>query len=720
MYEDLIISKLEEECDVSKEHAQAVIDMLGEGNTIPFIARYRKEKTGSMSDETLRNFYEKYTYLVNFYDRLNTISNSITEQGKMTDEINKALFSAKTLSELEDIYRPYKPKKKTRAIIAKEKGLEPLADFILSQDESKSIKEYAKEFINEEKKVLTVEEAIQGAKDIIAEIFSDSAKIRKLIRNNTFKKGLIVTKKDGEDERGTYQMYYDYSENIARIVSRRILAINRGEKEKILKVTISSPDDENKSYISKTYVKSKGEYKELLDEVIDDSYKRLIMPSIENEIRTDLFSMAENTSIEVFKSNLKELLLCAPTHNKVILGFDPGIRTGCKIAIVDQTGKVLYHEVLFATINDEKRLKVEAMKLAKMIIDYKVDLISLGNGTASRESERFIRDLVFKLYPQAKVDYVITNEAGASVYSASKLATEELPDLDVSYRGAVSMARRVQDPLAELVKIDPKSIGVGQYQHDMNQKHLSEALGGVVESCVNTVGVDLNVASPSLLSYVAGINNTIAKNIVSYREANGEFKSRQELLKVSKLGNKAFEQCAGFLCIRDADPLDNTGIHPESYDTASKLLSILNIEKKDIGTQKCVDALNSSINVEQLAVKLNVGRETLLDIIEELKKPGRDIRDLNVQAKLDNDVIDIDDLKEGMILNGTVRNIIDFGAFVDIGVHQDGLVHISQISSKYIKHPLDVLKIGDIVKVKVISLDIEKKRIGLSIKEANQ
>ena len=720
MYEDLIISKLEEECDVSKEHAQAVIDMLGEGNTIPFIARYRKEKTGSMSDETLRNFYEKYTYLVNFYDRLNTISNSITEQGKMTDEINKALFSAKTLSELEDIYRPYKPKKKTRAIIAKEKGLEPLADFILSQDESKSIKEYAKEFINEEKKVLTVEEAIQGAKDIIAEIFSDSAKIRKLIRNNTFKKGLIVTKKDGEDERGTYQMYYDYSENIARIVSYRILAINRGEKEKILKVTISSPDDENKNYISKTYVKSKGEYKELLDEVIDDSYKRLIMPSIENEIRTDLFSMAENTSIEVFKSNLKELLLCAPTHNKVILGFDPGIRTGCKIAIVDQTGKVLYHEVLFATINDEKRLKVEAMKLAKMIIDYKVDLISLGNGTASRESERFIRDLVFKLYPQAKVDYVITNEAGASVYSASKLATEELPDLDVSYRGAVSMARRVQDPLAELVKIDPKSIGVGQYQHDMNQKHLSEALGGVVESCVNTVGVDLNVASPSLLSYVAGINNTIAKNIVSYREANGEFKSRQELLKVSKLGSKAFEQCAGFLRIRDADPLDNTGIHPENYDTASKLLSILNIEKKDIGTQKCVDALNSSINVEQLAVKLNVGRETLLDIIEELKKPGRDIRDLNVQAKLDNDVIDIADLKEGMILNGTVRNIIDFGAFVDIGVHQDGLVHISQISSKYIKHPLDVLKIGDIVKVKVISLDIAKKRIGLSIKEANQ
>ena len=720
MYEDLIISKLEEECDVSKEHAQAVIDMLDEGNTIPFIARYRKEKTGSMSDETLRNFYEKYTYLVNFYDRLNTISNSITEQGKMTDEINKALFSAKTLSELEDIYRPYKPKKKTRAIIAKEKGLEPLADFILSQDESKSIKEYAKEFINEEKKVLTVEEAIQGAKDIIAEIFSDSAKIRKLIRNNTFKKGLIVTKKDGEDERGTYQMYYDYSENIARIVSHRILAINRGEKEKILKVTISSPDDENKNYISKTYVKSKGEYKELLDEVIDDSYKRLIMPSIENEIRTDLFSMAENTSIEVFKSNLKELLLCAPTHNKVILGFDPGIRTGCKIAIVDQTGKVLYHEVLFATINDEKRLKVEAMKLAKMIIDYKVDLISLGNGTASRESERFIRDLVFKLYPQAKVDYVITNEAGASVYSASKLATEELPDLDVSYRGAVSMARRVQDPLAELVKIDPKSIGVGQYQHDMNQKHLSEALGGVVESCVNTVGVDLNVASPSLLSYVAGINNTIAKNIVSYREANGEFKSRQELLKVSKLGNKAFEQCAGFLRIRDADPLDNTGIHPESYDTASKLLSILNIEKKDIGTQKCVDALNSSINVEQLAVKLNVGIETLLDIIEELKKPGRDIRDLNVQAKLDNDVIDIADLKEGMILNGTVRNIIDFGAFVDIGVHQDGLVHISQISSKYIKHPLDVLKIGDIVKVKVISLDIAKKRIGLSIKEANQ
>ena len=467
-------------------------------------------------------------------------------------------------------------------------------------------------------------------------------------------------------------------------------------------------------------MKSKGEYKELLDEVIDDSYKRLIMPSIENEIRTDLFSMAENTSIEVFKSNLKELLLCAPTHNKVILGFDPGIRTGCKIAIVDQTGKVLYHEVLFATINDEKKLKVEAMKLAKMIIDYKVDLISLGNGTASRESERFIRDLVFKLYPQAKVDYVITNEAGASVYSASKLATEELPDLDVSYRGAVSMARRVQDPLAELVKIDPKSIGVGQYQHDMNQKHLSEALGGVVENCVNTVGVDLNVASPSLLSYVAGINNTIAKNIVSYREANGEFKSRQELLKVSKLGSKAFEQCAGFLRIRDADPLDNTGIHPESYDTASKLLSILNIEKKDIGTQKCVDALNSSINVEQLAVKLNVGRETLLDIIEELKKPGRDIRDLNVQAKLDNDVIDIADLKEGMILNGTVRNIIDFGAFVDIGVHQDGLVHISQISSKYIKHPLDVLKIGDIVKVKVISLDIAKKRIGLSIKEANQ
>lgn len=718
MYEELINQKLSEELDISLKQVEAVIALLNEGDTIPFIARYRKEATGSMSDETLRKFYEKYNSLLNFYDRLNTIYNSITEQEKMTDEISKALFNAKTLSELEDIYRPFKPKRKTKASIAKEKGLEPLATYILDQKGIIPIEEYSLQFVNEEKGVSSSSDAIQGAEDIIAEIISDDAKVRKILRDNTFKFGKIITKQAKEEERGVFQMYYDYSENINRIVSHRILAINRGEKEGILKVSIESPEN-NINLIEKRYIRRDSIFKPYLQEAILDSYKRLIMPSIENEIRSDLFQMAENVSIEVFKANLKELLLQAPTKNKVILGFDPGIRTGCKIAIIDRVGKVLHHDIVFSTGRDEKVIERDSIKLAKMILEYKVDLISLGNGTASRESEKFIRELVFDRFPNCKVDYVITNEAGASVYSASELATKELPDLDVSYRGAVSMARRVQDPLAELVKIDPKAVGVGQYQHDMNQKHLAEALGGVVENCVNNVGVDVNSASPSLLSYVSGINSTIAKNIVAYRETNGKFEERKQLLNVSKLGNKAYEQCAGFLRIQDGYPLDNTGIHPESYGITLSLLKELNLRLEDIGTKEFIEKLNKIDNLEEISSLLNVGQETLFDIIEELKKPGRDIRDLNVQAKLDNSVMSIEDLKEGMILDGTVRNIIDFGAFVDIGVHQDGLVHISEISSKFIKHPLDVLKIGDIVKVKVISLDIKKKRIGLSIKQVH-
>ncbi|MDD6302773.1 MAG: Tex family protein [Bacillales bacterium] len=721
MYEDIIINRLINDLNITEKQVNNVINFLKDGCTIPFIARYRKEWTGSMSDEALRIFFEKYTYYKNFYDRLDTILNSIDEQGKLTSEIKNSLLNAKTLSELEDIYRPYKPKKKTRASIAKAKGLEPLADYILKQDNEGDFEKYVSSFINEELGVNSVLEALQGAKDIIAETVSDNASYRKKIREYTFKTFSITTKLDPKaiDENERFAMYYNYIEPIVKIASHRILAINRGEKLGILKVDILGEDTTNINFIAKDLIKKETIFTPIILDAITDAYKRLIFPSISNEIRGDILEVSENTSIEVFKSNLKELLLEAPIKNKVVLGFDPGIRTGCKIAIVDRLGKVLYTGVLHATVTNQEILKKEALTLATLIKKYHVDLISLGNGTGGRESERFLKEYVFKEYPMIKVDYVITNEAGASVYSASKLGTEEFPNLDVSVRSAISLARRVQDPLAELVKIDPKSIGVGQYQHDMNQKHLGEALGGVVENCVNLVGVDVNLASPSLLTYVSGINSSIAKNIVAYRENNGEYKSRSDLLKVSKLGEKAFQQCAGFLRIQDHYPLDNTGIHPESYEITLKLLKYVKLSIEDIGSDILTLKLNN-LNINAVAKELNVGVETLKDIINELEKPGRDIRDINVKAELRNDVCDIKDLQIGMELNGTVRNIIDFGAFVDIGVHQDGLVHISEISDKYIKHPLDALKIGQIVKVRVIGVEVNKKRIALSIKQVGK
>lgn len=720
MYQELIKQKLQMDLDIPLKYVENVINFLNEGCTIPFIARYRKEWTGSMSDETLRVFNEKYNYYNNFYDRLDTISRSIEEQGKLTDEIKNALNNAKTLSELEDIYRPYKPKKATRASKAKEKGLEPLANYLLLQVNSGDFDDVVSSFISEEKGVKTKEEALQGAKDIIAEMISDEAKYRKFLRNNMMKTFSISTKKNpkGEDEREIFAMYYEYSEPLSKVASHRILAINRGEKLGVLKVEITGDDDTNTSFISSKIIKKNSPFEAILLDTINDAYKRLIKPSIDNEILADLTETSENTSIEVFKSNLKELLLEAPTKNKVVLGFDPGIRTGCKIGIVDRLGKVLYTGVLYGTSDKEEILKNEAKKLAVLIAKYKVELISLGNGTGGRESERFIKKYLFEMFPECKVDYVITNEAGASVYSASKLGTQEFPNLDVSVRSAISLARRVQDPLAELVKIDPKSIGVGQYQHDMNQKHLGEALGGVVENCVNLVGVDVNSASPSLLTYVSGINSSIASNIVKYREEKGAFKNRKDLLNVPKLGEKAFQQCAGFLRINDNYPLDNTGIHPESYEVTLNLLKLINSSLDEIGEPTLLLKLANAKSVSILSKELKVGEETLKDIIEELEKPGRDIRDINVKAELRNDVCDIADLKEGMILDGTVRNIIDFGAFIDIGVHQDGLVHISEISSKFIKHPLDELRIGQIVKVKVISVDVKKRRIGLSIKQA--
>ncbi len=721
MYQELINQKLESDLQLKSKQVENVISLLNEGCSVPFIARYRKELTGSLSDEVLRNFVEKYTYYNNFYDRLDTILKSIDEQGKLTDEIKNSLFNARTLSELEDIYRPYKPKKKTRASIAREAGLEGLSEYLLKQVNKPELNEFVKTFINPEKKINNAEDAIQGAKDIIAENISDNSNYRKFIRSNVIKNFNVSTKlnKKDADELEKFAQYYDYSEPVCKIASHRVLAISRGEKLGVLKIDITGRDETNINHIKKDIIKNNSPFEEILTSAIEDAYKRLIKPSIDNEVFSSLLETSENTSIEVFKSNLKELLLQSPTKNKVVLGFDPGIRTGCKIGIVDRLGKVLYTGVLYGTVDKKDILEKEGIKLASLITKYKVDLISLGNGTGGRESERFIKEYLFDKFPNCKIDYVITNEAGASVYSASKLGTKEFPNLDVSVRSAISLARRVQDPLAELVKIDPKSIGVGQYQHDMNQKHLGEALGGVVENCVNLVGVDLNHASPSLLSYVSGINSTIATNIVTYREANGEFTSRKELLNVPKLGQKAFEQCAGFLRISDHYPLDNTGIHPESYEITLNLLKEIGCSLEDLGSPILIKKLDS-INIDSTSKKLNVGVETLKDIILELEKPGRDIRDLNAQAILRNDVTDIKDLQVGMELDGTVRNIIDFGAFIDIGVHQDGLVHISEISDKFIKHPLDALKIGQIVKVKVIQVDANKKRIGLSIKQVGK
>lgn len=708
---------LAQEFSLKQEQVDAVLSLLEEGNTIPFIARYRKEVTGSLDDEILRKFYDRYTYLLNLEDRRKTILKSIEEQGKLTDELKASIMEAKTLTELEDIYRPYKPKKKTRAIIAKEKGLEPLADYLLKQEETTPLMEYASTFIDVEKKVETVEDALQGARDIIAEIVADDADYRRYARFLFESFGKIVTKENVPDEKGIFDMYKDYQEAISKIASHRILAINRGENVKALKVTLEVPDEDIIRYIVRKVVKENSPFKEQLQMAIEDGYKRLIRPSLETEIRNALTEKAEEASLVVFKENLHQVLLVAPMKNKVVLGLDPGYAHGCKIAVIDGTGKVLDTTVVYPT---PPRNQVDAAKniLSRLILKYKVDLIAIGNGTASRESELFVKNLIQELHPEHPISFVIVNEAGASIYSASKLAAKEFPDYDVNLRSAVSIARRLQDPLAELVKITPESIGVGQYQHDMNQKRLKEVLGGVVENCVNTVGVDLNSASPSLLEYVSGISSTLATSIVSYREENGAFKKRADLLKVPKLGPKAYEQCAGFLRVRDGNPLDNTGVHPESYEVATKLLQHLGYKVEDIQKPEVHDALENLYDIASLASQLGVGAPTLKDMIEEMKKPGRDPRDEAEGPVLRSDVMSIEDLKEGMILKGTVRNIMDFGVFVDIGVHQDGLVHISELASRFVKHPLEVVNVNDIVSVKVIGVDVKKGRISLSMKQA--
>lgn len=708
---------LAQEFSLKQEQVDAVLSLLEEGNTIPFIARYRKEVTGSLDDEILRKFYDRYTYLLNLEDRRKTILKSIEEQGKLTDELKASIMEAKTLTELEDIYRPYKPKKKTRAIIAKEKGLEPLADYLLKQEETTPLMEYASTFIDVEKKVETVEDALQGARDIIAEIVADDADYRRYARFLFESFGKIVTKENVPDEKGIFDMYKDYQEAISKIASHRILAINRGENVKALKVTLEVPDEDIIRYIVRKVVKENSPFKEQLQMAIEDGYKRLIRPSLETEIRNALTEKAEEASLVVFKENLHQVLLVAPMKNKVVLGLDPGYAHGCKIAVIDGTGKVLDTTVVYPT---PPRNQVDAAKniLSRLILKYKVDLIAIGNGTASRESELFVKNLIQELHPEHPISFVIVNEAGASIYSASKLAAKEFPDYDVNLRSAVSIARRLQDPLAELVKITPESIGVGQYQHDMNQKRLKEVLGGVVENCVNNVGVDLNSASPNLLEYVSGISSALATSIVSYREENGAFKKRADLLKVPKLGPKAYEQCAGFLRVRDGNPLDNTGVHPESYEVATKLLQHLGYKVEDIQKPEVHDALENLHDIASLASQLGVGEPTLKDMIEEMKKPGRDPRDEAEGPVLRSDVMSIEDLKEGMILKGTVRNIMDFGVFVDIGVHQDGLVHISELASRFVKHPLEVVNVNDIVSVKVIGVDVKKGRISLSMKQA--
>lgn len=711
-----IVKTLSEELNIKESQVNAVIGLLDEGNTIPFIARYRKEVTGSLDDEVLRKFYTRLEYIKGFNERLDTIVKSITEQGFMNDEIMASLNAAHTMTELEDIYRPFKPKKKTRASVAKEKGLAPFAKTLLELNKDVVVLEEAKKYINEEKKVLTIEDAIQGAEDIIAEQVSDDPKYRKQIRDFIMRTGKIKTVENEPDEKGTFDMYKNYEEAVNRIAPHRVLAINRGENMKCLKVSIVIDDEEILGRIKSKIVNKDTDSSKYVLEAIDDAYKRLIFPSLENEIRNELTEKAEETSMVVFKENLKQLLLVAPVEHRIVLGFDPGFRTGCKLAVVDEFGQVLDTGVCYPT---EPRKDTEgAKRIIKALINkHNINMIALGNGTAGRESEAFLRELISEL-PQ-KIEYVIVNEAGASVYSASPLGTKEFPDYDVALRSAVSLARRLQDPLAELVKIDPKAIGVGQYQHDMNQKRLGEVLGGVVENVVNSVGVDLNTASPSLLEYVSGISSSLAQSIVSYREKNGPFKSREELLKVNKLGPKAYEQCAGFLRIRNGYPLDNTAVHPESYHFAISLLKELKHSVDDLGSEDLKNLLKN-IDINEYATRLNVGAPTLSDIIEELIKPGRDPRKDVEVAELRNDVIDIKDLAVGMVLKGTVRNIMDFGVFVDIGVHQDGLVHISELSNNFVKHPLDVVHINEIVKVKVISVDVNKKRIGLSIKQANE
>ncbi len=723
-----IIKTIAEELNIKEKQVESAIKLIDEGNTIPFIARYRKEVTGGLSDEILRELGERLNYLRNLEQRKEEVIKSIDEQGKLTDEILQAVAVSKTLAEVEDIYRPYKQKKKTRATVAKAKGLEPLAEIIIEQKETRPIEEIAKEYINidklseEDKKnkdkvVSSAEEAIQGALDIIAENISDNAKYRKEIKRLCYREGLVVTRAANPEEKSNYEMYYEYNEPIKYIPSHRILAINRGEKEDFLKVKLEKPEEKILMYIEKDTIKGNTQFTKMLQDTILDSFKRLIEPSIDREIRSDLTEKAEEKAIKVFGQNSKQLLLGAPIKGKTVMGFDPAYRTGCKIAVIDETGKVLDYTTVYPT---EPQNDVEGAKkeLLKLIEKDKVDMIAIGNGTASRESEMFVADMIKET--SRDVHYVIVSEAGASVYSASKLATEEYPDINVSIRGAISIARRLQDPLAELVKIDPKAIGVGQYQHDVNQKKLQESLTGVVEDSVNKVGVDVNTATPSLLSYVSGINKTIAKNIVKYRDENGKLKNRKQLLKVPKLGKVAFEQCAGFLRIFDGDnPLEITAVHPESYEKAEKLLEKVGFNKKDLKDKEKLEDLRkklTTINVPEMAKELEVGEMTLSDIIAELSKPGRDPREDMPKPILRSDVLKLEDLKEGMVLSGTVRNVIDFGAFVDIGVKHDGLVHISEMSDKFVKNPSDIVSVGDIVKVKVIKIDKERQKVGLSMK----
>ncbi len=725
-----IATRIAEELNIKLTQVQKTVELIDEGNTIPFIARYRKEVTGGLSDETLRELGERLTYLRNLEARKEEVKTSIENQGKLTDEIVENLEKARTLAEVEDIYRPYKQKKKTRATVAKAKGLEPLANIIYEQTETKSIEEIAKEYVNidslseedkqnKDKVVVTVEDAIQGAKDIIAEMIADDPNYRKEIKRICYRDGVIITKGTKPEEKTAYNMYYEFNEKVNRIPSHRILAINRGEKEEFLKVKLDKPEENILHHIKQDVIKGKTQFTAMLEETIEDSWKRLIEPSIDREIRSDLTEKAETQAIKVFGKNAKPLLLAAPLKGLTVMGFDPAYRTGCKIAVIDETGKLLATTTVYPT---EPQNDVEGAKkeLKALISKYDIDIIAIGNGTASRESESFVAEMIKEI--DKDLHYAIVSEAGASVYSASKLATEEYPDINVSLRGAISIARRLQDPLAELVKIDPKAIGVGQYQHDVDQNKLTESLTGVVEDAVNEVGVDVNTATPSLLSYVAGINKTIANNIVKYRDENGKLKERKELLKVPKLGKVAFEQCAGFIRIPDGkNPIEITAVHPESYEIAEQLLSNIGYKKEDLLDKDKLKEIKSKlagIDVVETAKELNAGEMTLKDIIDELSKPGRDPRDEMPKQILRADVLKFEDLREGMVLTGTVRNVTDFGAFVDVGVKHDGLVHISQLSDSFVRNPSDVVSVGDIVKVKVIGIDEERQKVQLSMKEA--
>ena len=717
-----ILQAITQELGVQKWQVEAAVKLIDEGNTIPFISRYRKEATGTLNDEQLRNLNERLTYLRNLEDKKNQVLSSIEDQGKLTEELKAQILAAQTLVVVEDLYRPYRPKRRTRATIAKEKGLEPLANIIMLQMTNKSIEEEAEAFVSEEKEVASVADAIAGAKDIIAEHISDEADYRIHIRDLTAKKGTISSVAKDPETQSVYEMYYEFEEPVKKLAGHRVLALNRGEKEKFLTIKIAAPEEDILRYLEKQVITRENPFTTpILKEVTEDSYKRLIAPAIEREIRSDLTEKAEDGAIKVFGKNLEQLLMQPPIAGQTVLGWDPAFRTGCKLAVVDPTGKVLDTTVVYPTApTNEKKIRAAKDTVEAMIKKYGISLISVGNGTASRESEQVIVDML-KEIPEAKVQYVITNEAGASVYSASKLATDEFPNFDVGQRSATSIARRVQDPLAELVKIDPKSIGVGQYQHDMNQKKLGEALTGVVEDSVNKVGVDLNTASASLLEYISGVSKAIAKNIVVYREENGRFTSRKDLLKVAKLGPKAFEQCAGFMRITGgSNPLDATSVHPESYEAASRLLEKLGYSAEDIAGGKLAGLSRQIRDYKKTADELEIGEITLRDIVKELEKPARDPRDEMPKPILRTDVLDIKDLKEGMILKGTVRNVIDFGAFVDIGVHQDGLVHISQMSEKFIKHPLEAVSVGDVVEVRVLGVDEKKNRISLSMKGLNK